>query len=192
MEFDVIPYKQRGNTCAIACMLMVLEYYKIIPKADWIYERKYYKTYKSRYIEGTPFSALAWYLSKNGLDIEIIHSDKNVFNNEKEVLSKQTFTNTMNEYLQYLNDASRMGTKINNGISLTSELLKEKVLNKNMIILAGVTNSFLHAILICGYKNNKFIVCDPLHKNKQEKSDEEINIFMNTPLGKWCIVVREK
>lgn len=35
MDKNVRPYKQRGNICAIACMMMVLEYYKVITKANW-------------------------------------------------------------------------------------------------------------------------------------------------------------
>ena len=41
---NINPYKQHGMTCAIACMLMVLEYYKIIPKANYLYEQKYFKS----------------------------------------------------------------------------------------------------------------------------------------------------
>ena len=59
MDKDVRPYKQRGDTCAIACMMMVLEYYKVIPKANWYDERRLYRLYGSKYMDGTPFSALA-------------------------------------------------------------------------------------------------------------------------------------
>lgn len=59
MKKNIKIYKQKGNTCAIACMLMVLEYYKIISKSNWLYEKKYYNFYKSKYVDGTPFSALA-------------------------------------------------------------------------------------------------------------------------------------
>lgn len=76
---NIIPYKQTGNTCAIACMLMVLEYYNIIPKANYLYEKKYYKSYHSKYTIGTPFSALAWHFSKNDLYTELIHSEQNFF-----------------------------------------------------------------------------------------------------------------
>lgn len=41
MKKDVKPYKQRGNTCAIVCMMMVLEYYDIIEKANWYDENKF-------------------------------------------------------------------------------------------------------------------------------------------------------
>ena len=67
MDKDVHPYKQRKDTCAIACMLMVLEYYKVIEKANWYDEKRYYRLYGSKYVVGTPFSALAYHFSKNGL-----------------------------------------------------------------------------------------------------------------------------
>ena len=34
MEKNVTPYRQTGMTCAIACMLMVLQYYGKIQKAQ--------------------------------------------------------------------------------------------------------------------------------------------------------------
>ena len=32
---EIKPYKQRGDTCAICCLMMVLEYYGKIEKANW-------------------------------------------------------------------------------------------------------------------------------------------------------------
>lgn len=192
MEFDVKPYKQRGNTCAIVCMLIVLEYYKIISKVDWIYERKYHRIYKSKYMEGTPFSAIAWHLSKNELDVELVHSENNLFDNSKQILPNDIFNNAITEYKEYLDYAKSKGARIYNGIDITSCFLKDKLCENKLIILAGQTNGILHAILICGYKNNKFIVCDPLYKQKLEKTKEEINEYMRTDLGKWCVAVGKK
>lgn len=192
MEKDVRPYKQRGMTCAIACMIMVLEYYKIIPKADWVYERKYYKAYHSHHIDGTPFSALAWHFAKNNLDTEIIHSEENIFNNSANVLSEKDFKDAMNEYSGYLGGAINKGAKVSNGCDITCDSIKEKIEDGKMVILAGQTNEYLHAILVCGYSDNKFIVCDPLYKQKKRLTHEEITNYMNTPLGKWCVVVGEK
>ena len=79
MDKDIKPYKQRGDTCAIACLMMVLEYYQIMDKANWYDEKRLYKVYGSKYMAGTPFSALAFHLSKNGLDTTIYHSDINLF-----------------------------------------------------------------------------------------------------------------
>ena len=61
-------YKQRGDTCAICCMMMALEYFNLMEKANWYDERRLYKIYGSNYISGTPFSALAYHFSKNGLN----------------------------------------------------------------------------------------------------------------------------
>lgn len=102
MKKDIKPYKQSGNTCAIACMLIVLEYYNKISKADWYYERKYYKCYHSRYMNGTPFSALAYHFAKNNLNTEILHSDINIFNNSNKLLTAEIFQKSMEEYKKYL------------------------------------------------------------------------------------------
>lgn len=192
MEKDVRPYRQTGMTCAISCMLMVLEYYKIIPKADWSLEKKYYRSYQSRYMDGTPFSALAWHFSKNGLDTEIIHSEKNMFTNSSNLLSNDVFNNAMDEYSSFLEIAKEKGTKVTNGLDVTGNLIREKLEDGKMVILAGSRYGFLHAILVCGYHNDDFVVCDPLYKQKQTKSLQELEDYMNTPLGKWCVVVSEK
>ena len=192
MEKDVKPYKQRGNTCAIVCMMMVLEYYDIIEKANWYDERKLYKKYGSKYINGTPFSALAFHLAKKGLDTTIYHEDKNLFKNEYNSFSKEEFELTMKEYKEYLEFAKNKGAKIVNGVSIDIDMLKQKLQEDNLIILAGERSSVYHAILLIGYDENKFIVCDPLYKMKQMRTFEEIDNFMNTSIGKWFISVNNK
>lgn len=186
------PYKQNGNTCATCCMLMVLEYYKIISKVDWYYERKYYKSYHSRYMDGTPFSAIAYHLAKNNLDVEIIHSEINIFDNSKKLLSDYIFENTMNEYKEYLIYAEKEGTKIINGLDINSDMLKQKLKEGKLIILAGQVSNYLHAILLCDYIDDKFIVCDPFCKEIQTKTNGEIEEFIKTDIGKWCIIVGHK
>ena len=192
MDKDIKPYKQRGDTCAIACLMMVLEYYKIMDKANWYDERRLYKIYGSKYMAGTPFSALAFHLSKNGLDIAIYHSDKNLFNNDKNVLSENDFNLAMDEYKTYLDRAILKGTSVVNGVDIDAKLLKENLKDGKVIILAGKVLDSYHAILISGYNNDKFIVCDPLYKKKQRKTANELNKFMDTSIGKWFIAIGDK
>ncbi len=192
MDKDIKPYKQRGDTCAIACLMMVLEYYKIMDKANWYDERRLYKIYGSKYMAGTPFSALAFHLSKNGLDIAIYHSDKNLFNNDKNVLSENDFNLAMDEYKTYLDRAILKGTSVVNGINIDAKLLKENLKDGKVIILAGEVLDSYHAILISGYNDDKFIVCDPLYKKKQLKTANELNKFMDTSIGKWFIAIGDK
>ena len=91
MNKNVRPYKQRGDTCAIVCMLMVLEYYKIISKVNWYDERRLYRIYCSKYMIGTPFSALAYYMSKNGLNTTIFHESQELFKNDKGLIDQDGF-----------------------------------------------------------------------------------------------------
>ena len=192
MYKNVRPYKQRGNTCAIVCMMMVLEYYKIIPKANWYDERRLYRLYSSKYMDGTPFSALALYMSKNGLETTICHEYQELFKNDLGVVDQDDFKFAIDEYKEYLKYAENNGTKIMNGIDITIDILKQKLQNGDLIILAGEILGAYHAILLTGYDQDGFKVCDPLYKTKQNKTFDEIERFMNTSIGKWFISVNDK
>ena len=192
MDKDVRPYKQRGDTCAIVCMMMVLEYYKIIPKANWYDERRLYRLYGSKYMDGTPFSALAFYMSKNGLETTICHESQELFKNDHGVINQDDFKFAMDEYKKYLKYAKNNGTKIVNGMNITVDVLKQKLQNGDLVILAGEVLGAYHAILLTGYNQNSFKICDPLYKTKQSRTFDEIEEFMNTSIGKWFISVNDK
>ncbi len=189
MDRDVRPYKQKGNTCAIVCMMMLLEFYEIIPKADWQKERMYYRGFHSIYMEGTPFAALAWFMTNSGLKVKMIHSEKELFKYNQNFIDKDTFNAAVKEYKEYIQKALETGAEIENGIDFTSKDIKKQLENNNFVILAGIVNNYLHAILITGYDEKGFIICDPLYKQKQYKTFKEIDEFMQTPIGKWCLYV---
>jgi len=189
MDKNVKPYKQRGDTCAIVCLMMALEYYEKMEKANWADERRLYKIYGSKYMAGTPFSAIAFNLAKKGLNTTIYHSEKEIFTNKNKVLSDTDFEFAMDEYKEHLEFAKNYGTKIKNGVDITSQLVKEELEKGNLVILAGELAGGYHAILVSGYDNDKFIVCDPLYRNKQIKTTRELESFMNTSIGKWFISV---
>lgn len=192
MDKDVRPYKQKGDTCAIVCMMMILEYYGVIEKADWQKERMYYRGFKSRCLPGTPFAALAWFMANSGLEVNIIHSSENIFDNSDEYVPESTFNSAMREYNDYLKEAEEVGAGIQNGVDFDTAFLKKQLENDNLVMLAGQRGVALHAILLTGYDEDGFIVCDPLRKQKQKLTEEEMEKFMNTPLGKWCISVNKQ
>ena len=192
MNHNVRPYKQRGDTCAIACMMMALEYFKVLKRANWYDEKRYYRIYGSKYMSGTPFSALAYHFAKNGLETKIFHEDLSLFNNEKKALSDENFQLAMNEYSTMLERAKQVGAKVINGILIDDKLVKQELEEGNLVIVAGEITGGYHAILISGYEKEQFIVCDPLFKSKQIKTEEELNQFMNTSIGKWFISIRKK
>ena len=151
IEFNIKPYKQHRNNCAIACMLMILEYYQIISKANYFYEKEYEKRYHSRYMDGIPFSAIAYHLSKNHLKVKLIHSEQAYFTNQTHFLPASVFQNTMKEYQSYFDGIIEKNGKVLTGIDMTISFLKEQLQNGYLIISAGMVGKVLHAILICGY-----------------------------------------
>ncbi len=192
MKKDIRIYTQKGMTCAICCMLMVLEYYNLIDKANKLLERKFYKIYRSHYLDGVPFSAVAYHFSKNGLDTKIVHSEINHFSNDKKALPDSIFNDSLKEYQDFLDLAHKNGAIVEDGKKIDAQLLKEELENNRLVILAGNHGNILHAILLSGYENDKFIICDPLCKEYRYLSHEKIESFMNTQIGKWYISVAKK
>lgn len=191
MKKNIKHYKQRGNTCAICCMLMVLNYYNVIDKINWYDERRLYRIYKSKYIDGVPFSAILYHLSKNNLSLSVYHSENNLFKNNN-VFNDEIFNLLLNEYNDFLDNAIKYGAKVYKGVNINIELLKEKLSDNNLIILAGMVDNIYHSILLSEWVDNGFIVHDSLNKDKKLMSYNEINNYMNTNIGKWFIVVNDK
>lgn len=192
MDKNVKIYKQRGNTCSIACMMMVLEYYKVIFRANWYDERRLYKIFHSKHMDGTPFSALAFFMAKNGLNVTIYHENQDLFKDKRGVIDKNVFALAIVEYQDYLSLGQKRGVKVINGIDINISLLKQKLDDDNLIILAGEISGNYHAVLLTGYEKDNFKVCDPLYKVKQNKTIEELETFMDTSIGKWFIAVNNK
>jgi hypothetical protein len=116
----------------------------------------------------------------------------NLFNNNKGALSKENFQFAMSEYTEMLDRAKMNGANIINGITINSQLIRKELEKGNIVIVAGEIPGAYHAVLISGYNDDKFIVCDPLFKTKQIKTQEELDDFMNTSIGKWFISVNNK
>ena len=85
-----------------------------------------------------------------------------------------------------------MVLKFIKGINVNIKLLKEKLSNNNLIMLAGKIDNIYHSILLSEYVDNGFIVHDPLDKDKKIMSYNEINNYMNTNIGKWFIIINDK
>lgn len=191
MGKDIKHYKQNGNTCAICCMLMILSYYNVIDKINWYDERRLYRIYKSKYIDGVPFSAILYHLTKNNLDVSIYHSENSLFKNNN-VFNDEMFDLLLNEYNEFLNNAIKYSAKVYKEVNINIKLLKEKLNENNLIILAGMVDNIYHSILLSECVDNGFIVHDPLNKDKKIMTYNEINNYMITNIGKWFIVVNSK
>ena len=189
MKKEIEPYQQNGPTCAIACMMMILRYNGLLDNYSKKEETRLYEMYKSKAMGGTPFSALAFHLGKLGLKTELYHSEKNYFSNEKKSISEYSFNYALDEYKEYISKAKEFGLKVYNKINIDTNLLKEKLDDGKLLIVAGKKETFLHAILICEYDDKGFFLYDPLQSKKLHKSYKDIEIFMKTEIGKWFLSV---
>ena len=192
MKKEIKPYRQNGPTCAIVCMMMILYSYDLIDNYTYNEEMRLYEMYKSKSMGGTPFSALALHLGKNGLKTELYHSEKNYFSNEKKLISEYIFNHALEEYQTYIDEAKKYGLKFHNGVDINNDFLKEKIDAGNLLIVAGVHENLLHALLVCGYDETGFYLYDPLHFEKLHRSYKTIKSFMNTGIGKWFLSVKSK
>lgn len=191
MEKDVKPYRQHGPTCAVCSLLMTLDFYKKINNPNRLMERELYKKYKSTYMDGSHYSGIANQLARQGLNVMLLHSEKNFFKNENNFIP-DSYDELLDEYKQYLRNINKEKLDVKCGVNINEKLLREALQNNNLILLAGTQGEFLHSIVICGYENNRFIICDPQSKEREKVTEQEIKKFMDTPIGKWCIVVNNK
>lgn len=190
MKREIKPYKQNGPTCAIACMMMTLFSNGIIDDYSKEEEMRLYDMYKSKVLGGTPFSALALHLGKNGLKTELYHSEKNYFSNNERLIPEDSFNKALEEYKTYIKEAKEYGLEVYNGVDINTKLLKEKLDQDNLIILAGMCEDFLHAVLLCGYDEEGFYLYDPLYNEKKHRSYDLIEFYMTTDIGKWFLTVK--
>ena len=105
-------------------------------------------------------------------------------------MNDDVFELALREYKEYIDVAKKVGTKVINSVDINSDFIKEELNKDNLVILAGELIGGYHSILITGYNNDNFIVCDPLYKDKQLGKKEELEEFMDTKIGKWCISVK--
>ena len=139
-------------------------------------------------MSGTPFSALAFHMAKNGLDTTIYHENIDLFSNENGMLNNTDFELTMKEYKKYLVFAEKRGAKILNGINITTDLLKEKLKEGKSVILAGEIYDCYHAILLTGYDEKVFKICDPSPLTQSFHFYYQIHIISThyTELNEYC------
>ena len=176
---DIKLYRQHGPTCAIASSMMLMNYYGVMDNCNRLIERELYRKYKSKLIDGAHFSGIAHYLQKNGIDVKLLHSESVYFSNNKEYIPDMEFI-----------ENSNVETFCN--VNINPDSIHKALENGKVIMLAGNTGKELHSILVCGYNNNQFFICDPLMKEKKLITCEELEKYMDTPIGKWCIVSEKK
>lgn len=192
-------YKQHSmETCGPACMLMLLDLYGKIEYPTPKQEMKLYSLYRSSAFKGVNGAAIANCLSKNNLEITLLQSFHQRMDNRDDYYSEELYEALQGEY-QAAVDKCADRIRLITDAAISCDLLKQELDSGKKIILQcivpgnadGIHDHVLHWIVVYGYEENLFLVCDPL-SSKIRLTEEDLDSYMDTPIGRICIVIGEK
>ena len=189
-------YKQHSmETCGPACMLMILDLYGKIDYPTPKQEMKLYSLYRSKVFKGVNGAAIANCLSKNGLNVHLAHSSAEMMDNRGGYFTDELYTALLAEYRA---EAAKCdgNIDISTGVGITCDTLRQELDAGRQIILEtiipgdadGIHDHVLHWIVVLGYEEDLFHVCDPL-SSKIKLTTKELEQYMDTPIGKIYIAV---
>ena len=191
-------YKQHSmETCGPACMLMLLDLYGKIEYPTQKQEMKLYSLYRSKVFKGVNGAAIANCLARNGLDVHLVHSSHQMMDNRDDYFPEPLFAELLSEYQA---EAEKCPGKVPVaiGMEITCDTLRQELDAGRQIILEtiipgdvdGIHDHVLHWVVVYGYEEDMFHVCDPL-SSKIKLTTKELEGYMDTPIGKIYIAVSE-
>lgn len=192
-------YKQHSmEACGPACMLMLLDLYGKIEYPTQKQEMKLYSLYRSKAFRGVNGAAIANCLARNGLDVHLVHSSPQMMDNREGYYTEELYNALLKEYQT---DAGKCADRVKISIcaQIHCDFLRQELDSGKQIILQcivpgnadGIHDYTLHWIVVYGYDGDEFLVCDPL-SSKIRINTEAMERYMDTPIGRLCIVTGEK
>ena len=190
-------YKQHSmETCGPACMLMLLDLYGKIEYPTQKQELKLYSLYRSKAFKGVNGAAIANCLSKNGLDVHLVHSSPRMMDNRDGYFPEELFAALLAEYRSECEKGA--GRVSVSGAEISCNTLRQELDAGRQIILEtiipgdadGIHDHVLHWVVVYEYEGDLFHVCDPL-SSKIKLTAQELEHYMDTPIGKIYISVGE-
>lgn len=192
-------YKQHTmETCGPACMLMILDLYRKVEYPTPKQETRLYSLFRSRAFKGTNGASIAGCLSANHLEISLLHSSRQMMDNRDQYYPEDLYEALLSEYRK---DAEKCADRIHleTGADITCRTMKQALDAGRQIILQcivpgnadGMHDHTLHWIVVYGYEGDEFLVCDPL-SSKIRITEEAMEQYMDTPIGRICILIGEK
>lgn len=185
------------ETCGPSCALMLLDFYRKVKYPTQKQERKLYGIYRSRAFPGTSGAALACCLSRNNLDVRLLHSSERMMENKNGYFSDPLYHALLEEYHAAL-ASCRERISVRTGVPITCAFLKQELNRGRQLLLQciipgnadGIHEETLHWVVVYGYEGDEFLVCDPLCSKIRLTSDEAEH-YMDTPIGTICLSVGE-
>ena len=189
------------ETCGMACVLMLLDYYDRIsyptPKMEL---EKFYPKYRVNGYKGMSGAAVANFLSfpKNRLKVHLVQSFREKMDNRNEYFPEDIYDTIMASHemhLQKCKDRIRFSA----GKDFDLGFLEQELADGKKIVLEcfipedpNAPPSVLHWVILEEYdaQTGLFRVRDPNPNVKLlHLTEAEVEAYMDTPIGKVCIAV---
>lgn len=185
------------ETCGISCILMALDAFGRVQYPTVKQERKLYAIYRCKAFKGTLGAAIADCLSKNRLHVEAFHSSPCYLDNRDSYYEDSLYREMLQEYTQTIESIADRAA-VAAGFRFTPDWYREKLDAGWLLIVQcivpgnadGIHSETLHWILMYGYDERDFLVCDPL-SCKIRLSESELERYTDTPVGSICVAVSE-
>ncbi len=189
MVKNVTPFRQSTPyTCGAASLTMILHHLELTELSVKT-EHAIYEASAAKLIPGTHFSGLQKYADCHGLETQLIHSESGMFQNGNAYLDPETFSALMAEYQGFIDNCGPCAV-VRNGVPITPELITSLLNDDYLVILAGMCG-MLHAVVVSGYNQHGFVVCDPLSRKQENWSSGQMRRFSSTPIGSWLLAIRK-
>ena len=186
-----------GETCGISCMLMALNAFGVeYPTVQK--EQKYYQMYGARATRGTLGAAIAYVLSRKGLDVRLVHQSEKLVENRGDYFPDEEYQGILREHISFI-DRAEGAFSVESGVPVTLERLRQELEEERLVILQilvdgsvdGRHEKSMHWVLLYGCDEEGFQVCDPAF-GKCSFTNEELVSCMDTPFVSSFISVGKK
>lgn len=207
------PLNPTMETCGAACVLMLLDYYNMITYPTPSMEVAVYSHHKVNGYKGMTGAAVANCLSdpkealkkfltnpKKALDVHLVQSFEEM-DNRGDLFSQEDYEKLVESHLMHLKKCKDR-IQLTTGLAFDTEFLKQELAAGKKIILECFIPeveddppSVLHWVILENYdaQSGLFRVRDPNPRVKLlHHTAAELEGYMDTPIGRICIVVGEK
>lgn len=196
-EAETEPQKYRLETCGICCALILLDLYGKTEYPTPKQKHKLYDLYRWETFKGTTGPALAQLLAWNGLHVRLLQSFRDLPENRDGYFSPELYELLKQEWHTRA-AACGENVQFETCADLSCDTLKQELEKGRQVIVQtlipgnadGIHDHTLHWIVVYGYRDDTFLVCDP-NSTMTYFTREEMAAYIDTPIGRIFLTVEE-
>ena len=208
--------QETNETCGISCILMALTAFGRIkkPQPAAMDERSTESIFYEMYgfdvgngkKMGTLGSAIAYALSCRRLDVQLWHESEALIENRDGYFPEALHEKMLASHREWI-DKAQGAFAVRAGMTIDAQAIRAELARERLVIVQcmvegdadGMHDHVLHWILVFDWKDGKFRAYDPAYTPPSRKSpsyielsEQELEAYMDTPVGAAVISVGER